>query len=61
MHQQQQQHSTNVVIQTGPGKKSAHNETDLQKAITDYQTKVHSKKMSGKNKSYTGRSANKNI
>ena len=55
------QHTTNVVIQTGSVKKTAHNETDLQKAITDYQSKVHSKKMTGKNKSYTGRTGNKNI
>ena len=53
-------HTTNVVIQTGTGKKTNHNETDLQKAITDYQSKVHGKK-SGKNKSYTGRTGNKNI
>ena len=55
------QHTTNVVIQTGSVKKTAHNETDLQKAITDYQSKVHSKKMTGKNKSYTGRTGNMNI
>ena len=51
---------SNVVIQTGSVQKSNRNETDLQKAITDYQVKVNKQK-TGKSKTTTARGISKNI
>ena len=50
-------HHTNMIVQTGSVQKSSR-ETDLQKAITDYQTKVIKQKP-GKNKHATARSMTK--
>ena len=52
-------HFSNTVVQTGSHQNSSTNDTDLQRAITDYQHKV-SKRSSNKTKNSTARVNSKN-